>query len=74
MPPVIDMKKCKKCGTCDLHCPLDVIHFDRERRFRTSSIRTSVGIAVPAALTAPWEPSGYSSDPRCSACNRNLPF
>lgn len=26
MPPVIDMEKCKRCGTCDKHCPLDVIY------------------------------------------------
>ena len=32
MPPVINLKKCKKCGTCDLHCPLDVIHFDRRKK------------------------------------------
>ena len=25
MPPVIDYKKCKRCGTCDNHCPGDVI-------------------------------------------------
>ena len=32
MPPVINLKKCKKCGTCDLHCPLDVIHFDKKKK------------------------------------------
>jgi adenylylsulfate reductase subunit B len=28
MPPVIDLEKCQGCGTCDAHCPLDVILFD----------------------------------------------
>ena len=31
MPPVIDLDKCKRCGTCDAHCPVDVIRFDEER-------------------------------------------
>jgi NAD-dependent dihydropyrimidine dehydrogenase PreA subunit len=35
MPPVIDLKKCKKCGTCDSHCPLDVIHFDKRKKLPT---------------------------------------
>jgi adenylylsulfate reductase subunit B len=30
MPPVIDLNKCAACGTCDAHCPLDVIYFDEE--------------------------------------------
>ncbi len=25
MPPVIDEEKCTCCGTCDRHCPGDVI-------------------------------------------------
>jgi adenylylsulfate reductase subunit B len=32
MPPVIDLNKCSGCGICDLHCPLDVIHFDEEQK------------------------------------------
>ena len=32
MPPVIDMNKCAACGTCDAHCPLDVIYFDEEKK------------------------------------------
>jgi len=28
MPPLIDIKKCIGCGTCELHCPLDVISID----------------------------------------------
>jgi adenylylsulfate reductase, subunit B len=32
MPPVIDLKKCNGCGICDLHCPVDVIHLDKEQR------------------------------------------
>jgi NAD-dependent dihydropyrimidine dehydrogenase PreA subunit len=31
MPPVIDLAKCKGCGTCDAHCPLDVILFDQKK-------------------------------------------
>ncbi len=30
MPPTIDLDKCNGCGTCDMHCPLDVIHFDEK--------------------------------------------
>ena len=26
MPPVIDEEKCTACGTCDAHCPLDVLY------------------------------------------------
>lgn len=32
MPPVIDLEKCAGCGTCDEHCPLDIIHFDEESK------------------------------------------
>ncbi len=32
MPPVIDLKKCIKCGICDRHCPLDVINFDKRKK------------------------------------------
>ncbi|HME44140.1 MAG TPA: ferredoxin family protein [Syntrophorhabdales bacterium] len=31
MPPVIDLDKCERCGTCDAHCPLDVILFDQKK-------------------------------------------
>jgi len=31
MPPIIDLDKCTRCGTCDAHCPVDVIRFDEER-------------------------------------------
>ena len=31
MPPKIDLDKCASCGTCDAHCPLDVIYFDEEK-------------------------------------------
>ena len=55
MPPVIDLKKCKKCGTCDLHCPLDVIHFDKKKKLPWSSIRRSAGTAAPAVLDCPVE-------------------
>ncbi|MCF0228186.1 MAG: 4Fe-4S binding protein [Parasporobacterium sp.] len=29
MPPVIDEKKCKKCGYCAAICPLDVLYLDK---------------------------------------------
>ncbi|MBI2955600.1 MAG: 4Fe-4S binding protein [Chloroflexi bacterium] len=32
MPPVFDAGKCDGCGICDLHCPIDVIAIDEERR------------------------------------------
>jgi NAD-dependent dihydropyrimidine dehydrogenase PreA subunit len=28
MPPVIDKDKCKVCGTCEEHCPLDVFYME----------------------------------------------
>lgn len=31
LPPVIDPEKCCKCGICDKHCPLDVIHFQEKQ-------------------------------------------
>lgn len=31
MPPLIDLNRCTGCGTCDAHCPLDVIHFDDKK-------------------------------------------
>jgi adenylylsulfate reductase subunit B len=30
MPPVIDPDKCELCGTCDKHCPLDVIYMQED--------------------------------------------
>lgn len=33
MPPLIDKDKCNGCGICDLHCPLDVIYFDKIANF-----------------------------------------
>ena len=42
MPPVIDLKKCKKCGTCDLHCPLDVIHFDKKKKLPVGQVSGGV--------------------------------
>ena len=30
MPPRIDPELCRKCGTCDDSCPLDIIHFHPE--------------------------------------------
>ena len=35
MPPVIDMDKCKGSGTCDAHCPLDVILFNEKTKTPT---------------------------------------
>lgn len=32
MPPVIDIRKCKGCGKCDLNCPGDVIHMRSDGR------------------------------------------
>jgi adenylylsulfate reductase subunit B len=32
MPPVIDNNLCNGCGMCDWHCPVDVIHMDKERQ------------------------------------------
>jgi adenylylsulfate reductase subunit B len=32
MPPVIDFGKCKSCGTCDRHCPGDVIVQEGEKK------------------------------------------
>ncbi len=32
MPPIIELKKCQGCKLCDEHCPVDVIHFDEERK------------------------------------------
>ena len=32
MPPVIDLDRCKRCKTCDDHCPLDVIYFDEKEK------------------------------------------
>jgi len=32
MPPVIDYKKCKACGTCDKHCPGDVILQEKRKK------------------------------------------
>ena len=26
MPPIVDADKCNACGTCDSHCPLDVMY------------------------------------------------
>lgn len=31
MPPVIDHDKCNACGTCDAHCPLDVLYLVDDR-------------------------------------------
>lgn len=28
----IDMKKCVRCGMCEMFCPMDVIRFDKEKR------------------------------------------
>lgn len=28
MPPKIDLDLCTSCGTCDEHCPGDIIHMD----------------------------------------------
>ena len=30
MPPVIDQEKCNACGTCDKHCPLDVLYLEND--------------------------------------------
>jgi NAD-dependent dihydropyrimidine dehydrogenase PreA subunit len=32
MPPLLDMEKCSGCGICDRICPLDVIHFDDQKK------------------------------------------
>jgi adenylylsulfate reductase subunit B len=32
MPPVIDLNKGQGWGTCDAHCPLDVILFDESTK------------------------------------------
>ncbi|MCL5265817.1 MAG: 4Fe-4S binding protein [Chloroflexi bacterium] len=32
MPPRIDAAKCNGCGTCDRHCPIDVIELDKGKR------------------------------------------
>ena len=29
MPPVIDINKCKSCGTCATICPMDVLRFHK---------------------------------------------
>jgi adenylylsulfate reductase, subunit B len=32
MPPIIDANSCSGCGTCDRHCPIDVIHLDKAKQ------------------------------------------
>jgi adenylylsulfate reductase subunit B len=32
MPPVIDHEKCRSCGTCDRHCPGDVIFQEGKKK------------------------------------------
>lgn len=32
MPPVIDIDLCKACGTCDQHCPGDVIFQENDKK------------------------------------------
>ena len=32
MPPVVDKKKCKGCGTCFRNCPGDLFIFDRKTK------------------------------------------
>ena len=45
MPPVIDYKKCKACGTCNRHCPGDVIL--QEKRKKAYRI-------IPMGMLALW--------------------
>lgn len=32
MPPEVNLEKCNGCGICDIHCPVDVIFLNKERK------------------------------------------
>lgn len=50
MPPAIDIQKCSGCGVCDRICPLDVIHFDSEKKIPSAGIAVLVDLSAKVGL------------------------
>ena len=72
MPPVIDLKKCKGCGTCDAHCPLDVILFDQETKIPTVKYPDECWHCGSCGWTARSRQLRSNSDRKCCTYRESL--